>query len=79
LPLAQVEMIGELKNILDSDAKTNPEAGPRQPARTAKRKAVTRSAKPRPRPILLTDIVEPAHAVTGRLSERHVAVNGAAA
>lgn len=65
LSLAQVEMIRELKKILDADAKTNPEVEPRQPARTVKRKALTRAAKPRPRPIVLTDVVEPAQAVNG--------------
>ena len=64
LPIAQVEMIGELTKILDTAAKTNSAAEPRQPAKTAKRKAVTRSAKARTRPIVLTDIVEPAHAVS---------------
>jgi len=64
LPLAQVEMIGELRKILATGVKTNPEVEP-PPARTAKRKAVTRSAKPRPQPVLLTDIVEPAHAANG--------------
>ncbi len=66
LPLAQVEMIGELRKILDTGVKTTPEVEPPQPARTAKRKAATRSAKPRPQPVLLTDIVEPAHAVNVR-------------
>ena len=81
LPLAQVEMIGELKKILASDAKSAAEAAPRQPVKTAKGKAVPRSAKPKLRPILLTDIVESGHAVNGngRLSDRRVAVNGAAA
>ncbi|MEO6163034.1 MAG: hypothetical protein ABIP88_02720 [Candidatus Binatia bacterium] len=65
LPLAQVEMIGELRKILDTGVTTNPEVEPPQPARTAKRKSVTRSAKPRPQPVLLTDVVEPAHAVNG--------------
>jgi len=65
LPLAQVEMIGELRKILATGVKTNPEVEPPQLARTAKRKAVTRSAKPRPEPVLLTDIVEPAHAANG--------------
>lgn len=65
LPLAQVEMIGELRKILDTGVTTHPEVEPPQPARTAKRKSVTRSAKPRPQPVLLTDIVEPAHAVNG--------------
>ncbi|MGZ8529093.1 MAG: hypothetical protein ACXW6J_00310 [Candidatus Binatia bacterium] len=64
LPLAQVEMIGDLRRILGTGVKTNPEVPP-QPARTAKRKALTRSAKARPQPVLLTDIVEPAHALNG--------------
>jgi hypothetical protein len=68
LPLAQVEMIGELRKILDTGVTTNPEVEPAQPARTAKRKSVTRSAKPRPQPVLLTDVVEPAHAVNGAVA-----------
>lgn len=67
LPLAQVEMIGALKNVFDTGVKTNPEVEP-PPARTAKRKALTRSAKPRSRAILLTDIVEPGHAVNGAVA-----------
>jgi len=66
LPLAQVEMIGEIRKILETGVTAaNPEVEPPQPARTAKRKAATRSAKPRPQPVLLTDIVEPAHSVNG--------------
>ena len=40
LPLAQVEMIGALKNVFDTGVKTNPEVEPSPPARTAKRKVV---------------------------------------
>ncbi|MGZ8426962.1 MAG: hypothetical protein ACXWYD_18600 [Candidatus Binatia bacterium] len=65
LPLAQVEMIGDLRRILGTGVKTNPEVEPPQPVRTAKRKALTRSAKARPQPVLLTDIVEAAHALNG--------------
>ena len=63
LPLAQVEMIGALKNVFDTGVKTNSEAEP--PPRTLKRKALTRSARPRSRAILLTDIVEAGHAANG--------------
>ena len=68
LPLAQVEMIGALKNVFDSGVKTNPEVEPTPPARTAKRKSSTRSAKAKSQAILLTDIVEPGHAVNGALA-----------
>jgi hypothetical protein len=67
LPLAQVEMISAVKNVFDSGGKTNPEIAP-PPARTAKRKALTRSPKAKSRAILLTDIVESGHAANGAMA-----------
>ena len=67
LPLAQVEMIGAVKNVFDGAVKTNPGIEP-PPAQTAKRKASTRSAKAKSRAIVLTDIVEPGHAVNGAVA-----------
>lgn len=59
LPLVHVEMIGDLKNLLASEAKAaEPEA--ERPAKSAKRNA-RQSVKPRVRPILLTDSVESLH------------------
>ncbi len=68
LPLAQVEMIGAVKNVFDSGVKTNP--GDRAAAGTERPKEKRQRVQPKrkPRAILLTDIVESGHAVNGAVA-----------
>jgi L-2-hydroxyglutarate oxidase LhgO len=79
LPLAQVEMVRELKTILLTEGQTAAKAAPQRPAKAPKKKSPARSPKPRVRPILLTDVVETESTVQGRLSDRPAAFDGAAA
>lgn len=66
LPVAQIEMIRELKTILASEPKApGASVAPPAAAKAAKRKTESRPAKARIRPIMLTEVVEPAQALNG--------------
>lgn len=65
LPLVHVEMIRDLKNILLNDTKAARGNEPKPAVKSARRKVVGASVKTKLRPILLTEAVEPAHAVNG--------------
>jgi len=65
LPLLHVEMIGELRKVLDGQAKFAGGSAPQRPAKAPRRKAVGGSVKAKLRPILLTDAVEAAQAANG--------------
>lgn len=79
LSVAQVEMIGELKSILDSDAGVAQAPNSARTSKRSKKKTEPRSAKSRVRSILLTDAVETGGAATAADREVPLGVNGAAA
>jgi len=65
LPLLHVEMIRDLKKILDRPANDVGASEPRRPVKATRRKAAGGSVKAKLRPILLTEAVEAAQAVNG--------------
>jgi hypothetical protein len=79
LSVAQVEMIGELKSILDRDAALAQAPNSGRISKRSKKKSEPRSAKSRVRSILLTDAVEAGGAATEADREVPSGVNGAAA